>query len=261
MRFWKYQGLGNDFIIVRADPSRVDPRAVVAMCDRHFGVGADGVLAVSPAPGAAGRMSVFNADGSRPEMCGNGVRCVARFLADTAPEMLADAFVVHTDAGPMHVKLQGAQIAVRLARPTLRGELTVDLGSGPRAGLHMDSGNPHLVLFDPGPALDYARLGARLQPVAPEGVNVSFATVVDPARVDLVVFERGCGLTLACGTAACATVTAGWIAGLLDPNRPVVVRLPGGELEVSAQGDAAIMMTGPAALSFVGEWSGPLLGP
>lgn len=245
MRFWKYHGLGNDFVVVRGAPERFAGVAQ-ALCDRHFGIGADGVLVVSPDERAAARMTVFNADGSRPEMCGNGVRCVARFLVDQgAPE----AFQIATDAGLMACRV-GDQIAVEVARPTVVGELAVEVGGRLVTGLQVDAGNPHLVLFDV--EAEPARDGAALQSALASGVNVSFARIRARDAVDLVVYERGCGLTLACGTAAYSTVTAGWARDLFDAT--VQVNLPGGTLTVSEASETEITQRGPAERVFTGEW-------
>lgn len=254
MRFWKYEGLGNDFIVARLDPDRVDPAAVVAICDRHFGVGADGVLAVSSSPGSAGRMTVFNADGSRPEMCGNGVRCVARFLRADAP---GPTITIDTDAGPMAASFVDDLVEVQLARPRVLGVRQVPLEGVLHKGFDLTAGNPHLVLLDP-PPVDPASLGARLQASSPNGVNVSFAKVVDRTSIELVVYERGCGLTLACGTAACATVVAAESAGVVTPGVEIAVKLPGGVLAIRSLDESRLQMTGPAREVFVGEWAGAL---
>jgi diaminopimelate epimerase len=263
--FVKAEGLGNDFLIVdaRADDlgehvASLQPRAA-ALCDRRTGVGGDGLLLVGrpTLPGSIATMRVLNADGSRPQMCGNGLRCVALWLAEGgAPR----TFVVDTDAGPR-------RCTVTTGNPA---EVDVDMGpahSGrggerPAADGHglaqVSMGNPHAIAFVAGdPEALARRLGPGLErdPTFPEGTNVEFARI-DGDVVTLWVWERGCGITAACGTGACATVAAAVAQGRLDAERPTRVRLPGGDLWITVPADPrrGVQMRGPARLVFRGQW-------
>ena len=276
--FSKYQGTGNDFVMVvdLEDRRPLDPAEVAALCDRRTGVGADGVirLVATSGGGAALFMDYANADGSVAEMCGNGIRCVGALAHDRG---LVDgpAFAVATRAGVKHLELDvGGDGAVR--------SVTVGMGSadftkasipmrgpawetflgqpfeiGPEMTLTASAvsmGNPHLVLFvedDParyhvphiGPALEHHDL-------FPEGTNVEFARVHGD-RIDVRVWERGSGETMACGSGACAVAVAANEAGLA-PAR-VTIRFPGGDVEVERGDDGGVRLTGPAAHVFDGR--------
>lgn len=256
MRFVKLEGLGNDFVVVDATrgPAPLDAEQVRALCDRRRGIGADGVLRVEPSGRARCRMTIFNADGSRPEMCGNGLRCVARYLRDADPET-PRRFAVETDAGLRNVVDHGAEVEVDMGALTdhgVRALPALDL-----TGRLVDVGNPHLVVCGAYDAEAARRLGPRIErdPQFPRGVNANFATIEHPARVRLFVWERGCGLTQACGTGACATVAAGWLGGRLPTDRAIEVQLPGGSLTISGS-PAQITMRGPARWVFDGVWRG-----
>lgn len=252
MRFSKWQGLGNDFIVLdRRDGGAWPTRdEAIRLCDRHFGVGADGVLIVAPDAVAGARMVVLNADGSRPEMCGNGLRCVAEFLHAAG----ALGACIATDAGVLPVERVDGLIQVQMGAARLGEMQRVDGWSG----RPVDTGNPHFVLYADAP-WNPARIEA-LGPVLSThaafsaGANISFAHARSADQLDLVVWERGAGRTLACGTGACAAVAAGWASGVL--NGEVAVRLPGGVLTIGGAGDA-IWMRGPAHRVFEGEWIAP----
>ncbi|MEO8706701.1 MAG: diaminopimelate epimerase [Kofleriaceae bacterium] len=286
MRFAKYHGLGNDFLVVDlraaapADAAAVqDPANVIALCDRQFGVGGDGVLAVLPAvtPGADARMRVLNSDGSEAEMCGNGLRCVAKELFDrgglTKPELLIDtgagplACTIHTDGGGKARSVTVRMGAPRLARAEIPvagppAERCVDQvfePNAPRTLTCVSMGNPHAITFVD--SRDEAwKLATTVGPVVerhawfPQRTNVEYAHAKSRTEIDLVVWERGCGITLACGTGACATTVAAVLTGRADDNVPVRVNLPGGTLEITVlPGFANVLMNGPATHVFDGE--------
>eukprot|EP00887_Chlorella_sp_A99_P004341 scaffold15.g4341.t1 len=219
LKFAKYQGLGNDFILVdnrhQAEPV-LSPEQAAALCDRNFGVGGDGVIFALPARGDTDySMRIYNSDGSEPEMCGNGIRCLARFVADV------DGAQVRVDMGEPILK--AADVPTML-RPTQVDELDL-----PRIG----------PLFEHHPAF-------------PARTNTEFVEVLSPGHVRMVVWERGAGRTLACGTGACATVVAGVLEGRVDRN--CQVDLPGGPLHIEwSEADNHIYMTGPAELVFEGS--------
>jgi len=278
--FTKVQGLGNDFLVVdlRAQPARAgavtDPETVRALCDRHFGVGADGVLAILPGTGGDARMRVLNADGSEAEMCGNGIRCVAKFLYDTDPSLRKPALRIDTGAGLLDCALQVANgtvasVAVEMGRPRLtRDEIPLAPGGSERAVREtilaggrrfaftaVSMGNPHAVIFldEEGDLRGLAeKFGPLLEvaPAFPRRTNVEFARVRG-REIDLVVWERGCGITLACGTGACATAVAAALEERLPAGVEVPVHLPGGTLQITvAPGFGGVTMRGPAVTLF-----------
>jgi diaminopimelate epimerase len=248
-RFAKYEGLGNDFVIIEGEPESVSKGDAVRLCDRRLGVGGDGVLVVS-----GDRMLVINADGSVPEMCGNGIRCVALHLA-IARGIERGTLVIATDAGPRACEIvrDGDQASVRVDMGNVRfvGERDVD-GTKLLIG---DAGNPHAIMFGEFSSADIDALGPRLSTHAafPAGTNVEFARIKDGA-IDLVVWERGVGRTLACGTGACATAVVALAKGLVRGPR-VRVSLPGGALDIEP--GEPTFMTGPARLVFRCEVPSP----
>ncbi len=259
MRFSKYEGLGNDFIVIEAASSdALSPERVVALCDRRFGVGADGVLLVLRGEGAEdARMRVLNADGSVPEMCGNGLRCVALHLA-RAGRVEAVSLVIGTDAGPRACEVlragEAAQVSVDMGEVRSLGAVTLDVDGAPLP-LHLaDAGNPHAIAFGVFTQADVARIGPLVErhSTFPRGTNVEFACVHN-AYIDLVVWERGVGVTLACGTGACATARVARGLGLVPASGELTVRLPGGTLRVDPREDGPTRMVGPARYVFGGD--------
>jgi diaminopimelate epimerase len=287
--FFKVQGLGNDFVVVDlrpgrpgagATPSQEQPELVRAICDRHFGVGADGVLAILPTPDGDARMRVLNADGSEAEMCGNGMRCVAKVLYESDPTLRKPALKIATGAGLLECAIGVADgvvesVSVEMGRPRFtRAEvplapggvtpaLRIPIETGGRTfqftGVSM--GNPHAVIFIDDPSADLMKLaethGPALETAAvfPHRANIEFARVRDGGReIDLVVWERGCGITLACGTGACATVAAAVLEERLPAGREVTVHLPGGALFITVAPDrSGVRMRGPATTVFSSE--------
>jgi diaminopimelate epimerase len=256
LRFAKYQGLGNDFVVVEGDELMSADRAR-RLCDRRRGVGADGVLSILPArAGGAAYMHIYNSDGSVAAMCGNGVRCVARHLAET--RALAGDLVVETDAGPRRCRIvRGAggaveTIAVDMGPARVEGEQVFEVAGERLHALRVSMGNPHAVFFDRATRERAAAIGPLVEAAVPGGVNVGFATVRD-GGVDLVVWERGAGLTEACGTGACAAAVAAVNTGRAQPGAPIEVRLPGGPLAIVVGPDlVAVEMRGPAEKAFDG---------
>ena len=278
LKFTKMHGLGNDYVYVSLFKERVDDPAALAraMSDRHRGVGGDGLILVAPPQGADAdvRMIMYNADGSRAQMCGNGIRCVAK-LAYERGLARANPLRVQTDAGVLSLDLKlGADERVEAVRVDmgapildprripvlLEGENVVArriaLGEQTLSMTCVSMGNPHAVLF----ALDLTRVplaewGPQLErhPLFPERVNVHFVEAVRPDFVKMITWERGTGLTQACGTGACAVCVAGVLNGLT--KRAITVELPGGQLQI--EWDAArghVFMTGPATEVFTGVW-------
>lgn len=278
-RLFKYQGAGNDFLVAdlrQRGGADYDAGVVRRLCDRRLGVGADGVLSLLPARAApaVARMVVHNADGSIAEMCGNGIRCAAKHLADATGER-PRRLALETGAGVLTCelaydadgKVDEVEVSMgppRLVAPNLpsgatgkpfvRQEVSGAEGSGPfpaRVGTAVSMGNPHLVLFDApldraaveGPAFERASGFA-------ERTNVEFVKQ-SPAGLEVVVWERGVGLTQACGTGACASVVAAVVEGRLPAGGWVPVALPGGTLRVRVdQAMAEVRLKGPVAFVF-----------
>lgn len=285
--FVKMNGLGNDFVVadLRACPEwsgvLSDPALVRRVCDRHRGVGADGILAIAEgiSEHASASMRVHNSDGSIAEMCGNGLRCVARYVFEqmrAEPQIPSRqaALTIDTGAGALRCELSlGADrtvesIAVDMGRPVLIAPELVELVVGPSlTPLHVmliSMGNPHAVQFCD-ETLDYDRLVALATRLGPHvetdqrfahRTNAEFV-VNRPQpfpRLDVVVWERGCGITQACGTGACAAVVAACRRGLIPLGAACTVRLPGGTLVVTVASDfSSVRMRGPAETVFCGE--------
>jgi diaminopimelate epimerase len=274
MRFAKYHGTGNDFVMLEdlEDRLTLDQALVSALCDRHMGVGADGVIRIAPAADADFFMDYWNADGNVAEMCGNGIRCLAKYVYDGGLTANTD-LRVQTRSGVKKLSLEvsnGSVSSVRvdMGRPSLaRGEIPmvgepdemfVDepmaAGDAKYRATAVSMGNPHLVLIgDDDPSqVDVHILGPALQrhPDFPEQTNVEFVQVTNGA-VDVRVWERGSGETMACGTGACASLVAASTIGLV--GRRATVRFPGGDLDVEWAKDDHVYLTGPAAFVFEGE--------
>ncbi|HEV3231533.1 MAG TPA: diaminopimelate epimerase [Candidatus Dormibacteraeota bacterium] len=273
LNFHKLHGAANDFVVVDERAAGPVDWAAVAprLCDRHRGVGADGVLLVGPSTGADLRMRLFNADGSEAEMCGNGIRCTAKFALDAG---LTDRLDLAWETGAGIVRTEvlerdgvHARVRVDMGQPRLRPEeipVTVEGDSvqGRRFSVNGGSldltcvsmGNPHAVAFvDSVAAFPLERLGPEVErhPDFPQRTNFEVVEVIAPDHLRMRVWERGVGETQACGTGACAVAVAGrLVAG--TPER-VDVDLPGGRLEVSWRPGAAVMMTGPAETVYAGE--------
>jgi diaminopimelate epimerase len=247
LRLEKYQALGNDFLVLLdADGSRpLDAEIVRRACDRHRGVGADGLMRVTPAPADAEAdvvMELHNADGGRAEMSGNGIRCLA--LAAVRGGMAAGPeVVVTTDAGVRRLWVKDDGVTVDMG-PARLGPERDPTTPGWRMR-EVDTGNPHLVLLCPDPAdVNVAEMGSKLEAMRPGGVNVEFiAPGPGTDELTLRVWERGAGETLACGTGTCAAAAAAHDWDLV--GRQVLVHNPGGDLRVEL-GDDAVLLTGPA---------------
>ena len=244
--FTKMQGLGNDFVVVDG-PIEISRDLVKRFCDRRRGVGADGVLVVTP--GDPVRMEYSNADGSAAEMCGNGLRCVARYAFDRGL-VEGRSFEVATAMGLRRVTVGESSVEVEIGETRVVGHETID-----DARYHLiDVGNPHAVTIVEDPStIDVAGIGSVLQshPRFPDGVNVEFASIQD-GRVVMRVWERGVGETLACGTGMVATALMATKTGQL--NAPVSVEVPGGEGSVDFRSGSA-WLTGPTEYSFSGVFS------
>jgi diaminopimelate epimerase len=272
--FRKMHGLGNDFVVLdaRTAPLAIGAAAARALAERHTGIGCDQVIVIEPPRGGAAQafMRILNADGSAAEACGNASRCVAAILAEEGERT---AVRLETAAGPLEADvLADGQVAVDmgpartewrdipLARET--STLAADLAFGPLSRPVCTSiGNPHATFFVADPeAVDLAALGPVIEHDAlfPQRVNVGVAAVAGGERIRLRVWERGAGITRACGTGACAAVIAAHRRGLT--GRRATVALDGGDLDIHWRDDGHVVMTGPATLSFAGSFDASLIG-
>jgi diaminopimelate epimerase len=263
------QGIGNDFVMVdalRETPLPTDLPAFARMvCDRRFGIGGDGLILLEKGDEAPFRQRMFNPDGSESEMCGNGIRCFARLLVDHGHASDDAPIPVETGAGLLHVEvLPDRRVRVDMGIARLRrgqigmtGEATQafveqEVGHGYR-GTAVSMGNPHLTIFvDDVEKVDLETVGPSLErhPFFPQRTNVHFVQVIDRTHLIQRTWERGAGITLACGTGACASVVAAVITDRSE--RKVENRLPGGVLEIEVAPEGRVLMTGPAETVFDG---------
>jgi diaminopimelate epimerase len=274
MKFTKMQGCGNDYVYVNgfeetvANPAELAPR----LSDRHFGIGSDGLILILPSEVADCRMQMFNADGSEAEMCGNGVRCVAKYAFDHGLTTKTE-LAVETGAGVKHLALtvdQGrvTQVRVNMGTPRLERSEIPMLGPAGRVvsePLEVDDrsvevtavsmGNPHAVVRIEGHPADFpvTELGPKLEthPVFPARANIEFVQIVSRGEIRQRTWERGAGETLACGTGASAVAVACALNGWTE--RQVLIHSTGGDLEIDWANDGQVYMTGPAVEVFSGE--------
>ena len=260
INFTKLHGLGNDFVLIDSRKEKLDevdlPQLARDICDRHFGVGADGVLIVWPSKKAHYRMQIFNPDGSEPEMCGNGIRCFARYVYET-DNLSEEVISVETLAGVilpaviLDQKKKVAGVEVDMGIPKDEGEVSLHSYNFKKISM----GNPHAVtfvedltqinLYDVGPKIENDKH-------FPNRTNVEFVKVLNENEIELAVWERGAGETLACGTGACASVAAGNVLGKL--GKRVLVHLPGGNLDIELIENNHLLMRGPAEKVFEGKY-------
>jgi diaminopimelate epimerase len=259
--FDKYEGLGNDFVLIEApSEAAIDASRARALCDRRFGIGGDGVLLLLPSTTADARMRVVNADGSVPEMCGNGLRCLALHVARKRHAPRAE-LVIETDAGPRRCAVEDERgegmMTVDMGEVKVGGDVTLAIDGDSFALTMADAGNPHAVALRAIARADFERVGPKLATHArfAEGANIEFAEVDSSGRtIDLVVWERGVGPTLACGTGACATVAVACAKGLVPFDAPIRVNLPGGALDIRIdRATRHAHLRGPARHVFAGQ--------
>ena len=278
IEFTKYHGLGNDFILIdnrtNSEPVLI-PEQAIQLCDRHFGIGADGVIFALPGEdGTDYTMRIYNSDGSEAQMCGNGIRCLADFLASLEGIDAKTEYRIQTLAGVISPKREAdGRIKVDMGMPLLEaGQVPTTLAEADQKVVNIPlkvaeqswdvtcvgMGNPHCITFvEDVTAIPLEKIGLEFEhhPAFPQKTNTEFIQVVRPDYLKMRVWERGAGLTLACGTGACASVVAGVLAQKCD--RTATVELPGGCLEIEwSELDQRIYMTGPAKRVFTGKWDG-----
>lgn len=260
LTFHKYEGLGNDFIVVDAlHRTAVSADRARELCDRRLGIGADGVLLALPGTdGSDGRMVVINADGSVPEMCGNGLRCVALHLARKRG-LREGTLTIDTDAGAKPCTIDDGDgrglVTVDMGVVQLTGDVKLDVAGASWDLALADAGNPHAITRQPATRDEIERIGPRIERHArfAAGTNVEFAVVRSPTEIDLVVWERGCGITQACGTGACATAAVAVSKGWSPVDVDIAVRLLGGVLTIRMTPEGKAIMRGPARHVFDGR--------
>ncbi|HTE84341.1 MAG TPA: diaminopimelate epimerase [Dehalococcoidia bacterium] len=277
MNFAKMHGTGNDFVVVRPQNDDRDwQQLALAMCDRHFGIGSDGLILALPSVRADLRMRMFNPDGSEAEMCGNGIRCLAKFAVEsglTSPRH--GAITIETVAGDLLCELRGSagnveHVRVAMGVPRLRPsevpvrgsgqgllrDLPVSVAAGTFPVTCVSMGNPHAVHFTDTPVSEFplGTVGPQIEhsEIFPNRVNFEVVNNLGQGRVRARVWERGAGETLACGTGACAIGVAAHLAGRSDGK--TLVSLTGGDLLIEWDGDGQVYLSGPATEVFRGEW-------
>ncbi|TCS81715.1 diaminopimelate epimerase [Muricomes intestini] len=275
MKFTKMQGLGNDYVYINGFIEKIGNPAELAVkiSDRHFGIGSDGLILINPSSVADFEMEMYNADGSRGEMCGNGIRCVAKYVYDYG---LIDKtqISVETLSGIKYLVLtvenqKVVQVRVDMGKPELKPDRIPILAEGEtviNVPIEVDGreykmtgvsmGNPHVVIYmDDIQHLDIERIGPKFEnhECFPNRINTEFVKVLDRNTVEMRVWERGSGETLACGTGACAVAVACVLGGLTEEK--ITVRLLGGDLFIEWDWEKdTVYMTGPAEVVFDGEW-------
>jgi diaminopimelate epimerase len=284
MNFTKMHGAGNDFILIETGDAQRDwSRTAIAMCDRHYGIGADGLLLLLPSRVADFRMRVFNADGSEADACGNGLRCMIKHYIDNRKaDSINREISVETMAGVRKARLSKSmgkptEIQTDMGEPKFgEKDIPVALGQGRGNTVNIKSmiacsitvegkelqlnlvsmGNPHAVYFCQEPVTDFplSQLGPKIEvyEIFPRGVNFEVARVLNRQQIEARVWERGVGETLACGSGACAITVAAQLHGYIDEK--VDIKLPGGILEVEWDGAGDVFLSGPAETVFTGEW-------
>ena len=277
MRFVKMHGTGNDFVLVEAQADERDwPRLAQRICDRHFGVGADGLILVLPSSRADVRMRMFNPDGSEAEMCGNGLRCIVKYAVEGGlAQPRAGRIDVETPAGIVGAQTFGdgrtvERVRVSMGVPRFSPadvpvlveaeppivDLPLEVAGQTLRLTCLSMGNPHAVHFLDGPVAEFPleEVGPLVERHAlfPQRVNFEVAQVLARDRIEARVWERGAGPTLACGSGAAATVVAARLHGLVGDV--VDITLPGGTLGMEWDGKGEVFLTGPAERVFVGEW-------
>ena len=253
MHFTKMEGLGNDYLYYYG---RLDnPEAVsIKLSERHFGIGSDGIILIEPSETADFRMRIFNADGSEAKMCGNGIRCVGKYVYDKG-HTDKTRITVETLSGIKTLDLNVADgkvvsAKVNMGRAVVSPPVTLDVLGEKITTIPVSTGNPHTVTFvDDAENAPLTTTGAALEkhPYFPEGVNAEFAQIIDRNTIRMRVWERGSGITMACGTGSCATVAAAVYAGYCGKNEEITVILDGGKLVITVLDDDTVIMQGPAA--------------
>lgn len=259
MRFTKMQGLGNDYIYVWGEVDSPEELSI-RLSDRHFGVGGDGLILIDKSEIADFKMRIFNADGSEAKMCGNGIRCVGKYVyekgytdkKEITVETLSGIKILQLEVETGKVK----NITVQMGQTHASPEICLDIDGEKICFVPVSVGNPHAVTFvEDIQSFDLEHIGPKVEkhPNFPDGVNAEFVQVIDEHTLRMRVWERGSGITLACGTGACASAAAAVRQGLCTTESPIAVHLDGGVLQIRIAPDGTALMRGPAKFVFEGE--------
>ena len=259
MRFTKMQGLGNDYLYVYGEPENAAEWSV-KLSERHFGAGSDGMIYIAPSAVADFKMRIFNADGSEAKMCGNGIRCVGKYVYDKGYTDKTH-LRVETLSGIRELELQlrcgkVSGVEVDMGSAVVGEDMTITAAGAELRCTPVSVGNPHAVTFvDDVSAVPLTTLGPAVEHHAafPGGVNAEFVQKTGPQQLRMRVWERGSGITMACGTGACASAAAAVARGLCEAGSPIRVELDGGTLQIRVAPDGSVTMTGPAKTVYEGE--------
>ena len=252
MRYTKMHGIGNDYLFVFGEVPANAAQLAVKYSNRQSGIGSDGMIYIGSSEIADFSMRIFNADGSEAKMCGNGIRCVARFVREKGYTD-KDELTVETLSGVKHLLIDGGGVTVDMGKAEISDDLMLDLGI---ECTPVSVGNPHAVIFTDDVALILLRdIGPKIEcnKAFPGRVNVEFVSVVGDNELRMRVWERGSGETLACGTGACSSAAAAVSKGLCRQGEPIKVHLDGGDLEITVKNDFTCLMRGPAEFVSEGE--------
>ena len=260
MHFTKMHGLGNDYLYVYGEVPEDIAALSTRLSDRHFGVGSDGMIYICPSQSADFKMRIFNADGSEGMMCGNGIRCVGKYVYDKGYTDKT-TLTIETLSGIKTLRMQVVNgtvrtVSVDMGKADAGKEMKLSLNGTKISCTPVSVGNPHAVFFvEQIENVPVAEVGPVIEKDAafPGGVNVEFVQVLSEQELRMKVWERGSGITMACGTGACAAVAAAIKKGFCHYRTPISVRLDGGVLEIMIAEDGSVTMTGPAAAVFEGE--------
>ena len=252
MRYTKMHGIGNDYLFVFGEVPANAAQLAVKYSNRQSGIGSDGMIYINYSDIADFSMRIFNADGSEAKMCGNGIRCVAKFVCEKGYTD-KDELTVETLSGVKRLLIDGGGVTVDMGKAEISDDLMLDLGF---ECTPVSVGNPHAVIFTDDVALILLRdIGPKIEcnKAFPGRVNVEFVSVVGDNELRMRVWERGSGETLACGTGACASAAAAVSKGLCRKGEPIKVHLDGGDLEITVKNDFTCLMRGPAEFVSEGE--------
>lgn len=260
MKFTKMHGLGNDYIYVYGEPGKDVAKLSINLSRRHFSVGSDGMIFIMPSEIADFKMRIFNADGSEAKMCGNGIRCVGKYVYDKGYTDKTD-ITVETLSGikKLRLNVENGKVksaVVDMGKVVVSSPVTLNVSGDDYKLIPVDMGNPHAVIIcsdAENAPLDTVGKAIEKHEFFPGGVNVEFVEVLDGEHLRMRVWERGSGITMACGTGACASVSAAVKSGKCAVNRPISVLLDGGTLVITVDGNDEVFMDGPCETVYEGE--------
>ncbi len=254
MHVTKMEGLGNDYLYIYGGVENPEELSI-KLSDRHFGIGSDGIITIEKSEFADFKMRIFNADGSEAKMCGNGIRCVGKYVYDKGYTDKTH-LTIETMSGIRTLELfvkngKVDEVTVNMGEAVVSSSLTLNIEGEDITMIPVSVGNPHAVIFvDDADKADVERIGKAIEHHEhfPGGVNVEFVGIKDEDNIRMRVWERGSGITMACGTGACASVAAAVHTGLVEGNKNINVELDGGVLHINVLPQGTVMMTGPAKI-------------